>query len=148
LRIQAVGVAAAAADYFRRQGRRVLLVVDSLDELASAQREVGAVVGERAALAGHTPSALALVGQVLRCAGLGAVGSVAGVYVASVDDPGRADPIREAVRAGTDWQVWLWPESGVLSQSPPVAGGAVVAPAEASPTAPAERVEAAMEAGL
>ncbi len=107
LRVQAGAVATAVAEHFRDQGADVLLLVDSLTRLATAQRQIGLVAGEPPATKGYTPSVFNLLPQLLERSGRTESGSITGFYtvLAEGDDP--AEPISDAVRAVTDGHIQL-----------------------------------------
>jgi len=108
LRVQGGAVAAAIAEYFRDQGKDVLLLMDSLTRLAMAQRQIGLAAGEPPATKGYTPSVFSLIPQLLERSGRAETGSVTGFYTVLVEaDDVVVDPIGDAARAATDGHIHL-----------------------------------------
>lgn len=109
LRIKAAQRAAAIAEYFRAEGKSVLLVIDSLTRIAHAQREIGLAAGEPPTMKGYPPSAIALIPQLLERAGCDAKtgGFVTAFYTVLADGDDLDDPIVDAARAIADGHVIL-----------------------------------------
>jgi len=107
LRVQGGAVAVAVAEYFRDQGKDVLLLMDSLTRLAMAQRQIGLAAGEPSASRGYTPSVFALLPQLLERCGRTRAGSITGFFTVLMEGDDAADPLGDAVRAATDGHVWL-----------------------------------------
>jgi flagellum-specific ATP synthase len=102
--------AAAIAEYFRAQGRHVLLLVDSLTRLAMALREIGLASGEPPATKGYPPSAFAALAAYVERAGNGteAQGSITAIYTVLVEgDDHVGDPVADAARSVLDGQIVL-----------------------------------------
>ncbi len=107
LRVRAGFVATAVAEFFRDRGKNVLLLMDSLTRLAMAQRQIGLAAGEPPATKGYTPSAFALLPQLLERAGQTPEGSITGFYTVLVEADDINDPVGDAVRGILDGHVWL-----------------------------------------
>ncbi|MBI4613008.1 MAG: FliI/YscN family ATPase [Planctomycetes bacterium] len=123
LRVKAAFTATAIAEYFREQGRDVLLLMDSITRLAFAQRELGLSAGEPPATRGYPPSVFNMFPRLLERAGRNSTGSITGLYTVLVEGDDIADPIADTVRSVLDGHVWLsrrlatrghWPSVDVL----------------------------------
>lgn len=109
LRLKAAMRASAIAEYFRSQGKRVLLVLDSLTRVAHAQREIGLAMGEPPTMKGYTPSSLSLIPQIVERAGVDSRsgGSITAIYTVLADGGDLDDPIVDAARAIVDGHIIL-----------------------------------------
>ncbi len=107
LRVQGGAVATAIAEYFRDQGKDVLLLTDSLTRLAMAQRQIGLAAGEPPATKGYPPSVFNLLPQLLERSGRVGSGSITGFYTVLVEGDDLADPVGDAARAVTDGHLCL-----------------------------------------
>lgn len=106
-RIQAALVATAVAEHFRDCGHDVLLLMDSLTRVATAQREIGLSCGEPPATKGYPPSVFAMIPRLVERAGPSERGSITGFYTVLVEGDDQSDPIAECARASMDGQIWL-----------------------------------------
>ncbi len=106
-RIQASLVATAVAEYFRDRGNDVLLLIDSLTRVATAQRELGLSCGEPPATKGYPPSVFAMLPRLLERAGPSARGSITGFYTVLVEADDPHDPIADCARSVLDGHLWL-----------------------------------------
>jgi len=109
LRLRAAARATAIAEYFRAQGKQVLLLIDSLTRCAHAQREIGLSLGEPPAMKGYPPSALAFIPRLCERAGVDSRsgGSITAIYTVLADGDDNDDPIVDAARAIVDGHIIL-----------------------------------------
>ena len=109
LRLRAAMRATAIAEWFRAQGLRVLLLVDSLTRVAHAQREIGLSLGEPPTMKGYPPSALGLIPRLCERAGTcqRSGGSITALYTVLADGDDTDDPIVDTARAIVDGHIVL-----------------------------------------
>lgn len=106
-RSKAAFVGTAVAEYYRDQGMKVLLMMDSLTRFARAQREIGLAAGEPPTRRGFPSSVFAELPRLLERAGRSEKGSITGLYTILSEDETSGDPIAEEVRSILDGHLLL-----------------------------------------
>ncbi|MBL6708150.1 MAG: FliI/YscN family ATPase [Pseudomonadales bacterium] len=109
LRIRATNLAHLYAEYFRAQGKDVLLLVDSMTRVAHAQREIGLAIGEPPTSKGYPPSVFSLLPNLIERTGTGSAGqgSITALYTLLAEGDDLQDPVVDLARASLDGQVVL-----------------------------------------
>jgi len=126
LRLRGAMLATSIAEHLRSQGKRVLLILDSLTRVAHAAREIGILLGEPGAARGYPPSALSAITKLIERAGNSeeSGGAITGIYTVLADGDDQNDPVVDTARAILDGHIVLSREIAQRGQYPAVDVGA------------------------
>ena len=120
IRNKAAKTATAIAEYFRDQGKDVLLMMDSLTRFSMAQREIGLATGEPPVTRGYPPSVYSEMPRLLERAGMSDKGSITGLYTVLVDGDDMNEPITDTARSILDGHIMLSRKLGHKNHYPAI----------------------------
>jgi flagellum-specific ATP synthase len=150
LRLRGALLATSLAEYYRKQGKKVLLILDSLTRVAHAAREIALLLGEPGAARGYPPSALATITKIVERAGNSAEsgGSITGLYTVLADGDDQDDPVVDTARSILDGHIVLSRDLAQRGQYPAVDVAASLSRVMADITDPSHQAAARHFRGL
>ena len=120
MRMRAAMTATTIAEYFARQGKAVLLVLDSLTRFSMAAREIGLAAGEPPTAKGYTPSVFTRLAKLVERAGNFRKGSITAFYTVLMEGDDQQDPLVDAVRSLLDGHIVLSRKLAAEGWYPPI----------------------------
>ena len=120
MRVRAAELSLAYADFFRGQGKHVVLMVDSMTRLAMAQRELGLALGEPPSARSYTPSVFTLLANFVERMGNAERGSITGLLTVLVEGDDLDEPITDAIRSYVDGHIVLDRKLAEMNQYPAI----------------------------